>query len=290
MKICAITNGISQDYETACKIMNETGIEWAEIQEVYGKRIEYATLEQAHEIAALNEKYGIKVASVTTHAFVGIPVGSIEVGDEKYQEQMALLKNGFEIAKIVGAVHVRTMCFARQVVMFGTNGADQWASGGNKAWNKFITLFRPIVEEAKKAGISLIVENGFNGMLTSAWTADKLMEDLGEDLPVGFLWDPTNALNVHEAAFPEGYASATAKGKLAHVHIKDALVDTVKSSVRCVPIGLGTLAPYLLDMAAALRKDGYDGCVSLENIYRPEGGDYVDGYRIDIESLKKIFG
>ncbi len=288
MKICTITNGISQDYETCCQVMNETGIQYAELQEVYGKRIEFATLDQARQIRDLNEKYGIKAGVVTTHAFVGIPVNSLEVGDDKYNEQMALLKNGFEIAKIVGADYVRTMCFSRQVVQFGENGADQWVSGGNKAWPKFIELFRPIVRAAKEAGIKLIVENGFNGMLTSAWTYEKMLEDLGEDSDVGFLWDPTNALNVHEIPYPNAYECC--KKHLAHGHIKDALVDTVQSSVRCVPIGRGTLAPYLLDMAAALRADGYDGYVSLENIYRPDGGDFVDGYRIDIETLKEIFG
>ena len=54
-------------------------------------------------------------------------------------------------------------------------------------------------------------------------------------------------------------------------------------------IGRGDLAPYLTRIAKALRDDGYDGFVSLENIYRPEGKDYVDGYRIDIETLKEIF-
>lgn len=287
MKICAITNGISQDYETCCKVLKETGIEYAELQEVNGKRIEYATLDDARKIRDLNKAYGIKVASVTTHAFVGIGVGGIEVGDDKYNEQMALLKNGFEIAKIVEADYVRTMCFARQVVVFGEKGADQWVSGGNKAWPKFLELFKPIVAAAKEAGVKLIVENGFNGMLTSAWTFKKLKEDLGEDAPIGFLWDPVNALNVHEAAYPDAYECI--RGDLAHLHIKDALVDTVRSSVKCVPLGEGDMAPYLQGLANALRNDGYTGCVSLENIYRPEGGDFVDGYRIDIETLKRIF-
>ena len=83
MKISVITNGISQDYETACQIMNETGVKYAELQEAYGKRVEYLTLDDARKIKALNDQYGIEVASVTTHAFVGIGVGGIEVGDEK---------------------------------------------------------------------------------------------------------------------------------------------------------------------------------------------------------------
>lgn len=286
MKISAITNGISQDYETACQLMNETGVKYAELQEAYGKRVEYLTLDDARKIKALNDQYDIEVASVTTHAFVGIGVGGIEVGDEKYQEQMALLKNGIEIAKIVGAKHVRAMCFARQIVMWGKNGADQWNAGGNKAWPKFIELYRPIAKLAEEEGISLIVENGFNGMLTSAYTARRFIEDLGSP-NVSVLWDPANAAWVGDIAYPNGYEEV--KNCLGHVHIKDMLLDPIRSTAEVVAIGRGDLAPYLTRIAKALRDDGYDGFVSLENIYRPEGKDYVDGYRIDIETLKEIF-
>ena len=287
MKISVITNGISQDYETACKIMNETGVKYAELQEAYGKRVEYLTLDDARKIHALNEKYGIKVASVTTHAFVGIPVGSLEVGDAKYNEQMNLLKNGIAIAKIVGADHVRAMCFSRQIVMWGKNGADEWNAGGNKAWPKFIELYRPIAKLAEEEGISLIVENGFNGMLTSAYTARKFIEDLGSK-SVRILWDPANAAWVGDIAYPDGYNEV--KECLAHVHIKDMLLDPIRSTAEVVALGRGQIAQYCERIAAALRADGYDGYVSLENIYRPEGGEYVDGYREDIVTLKEIFG
>lgn len=286
MKISAITNGISQDYETACRIMNETGVKYAELQEAYGKRVELLSLEDARKIKALNDQYGIEVSSVTTHAFVGISVGGIEVGDAKYEEQMALLKNGIAIAKIVGAKHVRAMCFARQIVMWGKNGADQWNAGGNKAWPKFIELFKPIAKVAEEEGVSLIVENGFNGMLTSAYTSRRFIEDLGSK-NVSILWDPANAAWVGDIAYPDGYNEV--KNCLGHVHIKDMLLDPVRSTAEVVPIGRGDLAPYLTRIKAALEADGYDGFVSLENIYRPEGKDYVDGYRIDIATLKEIF-
>lgn len=68
MKISVITNGISQDYKTCCKVMNETGVQYAELQEIYGKRVELLTEEEAQKIRTLNEQYGIKPVSVTTHA------------------------------------------------------------------------------------------------------------------------------------------------------------------------------------------------------------------------------
>ncbi|MCQ5131105.1 hypothetical protein NE562_15675, partial [Butyricicoccus faecihominis] len=99
MKISVITNGISQDYETCCKILKETGVRYAELQEVYGKRVELLSEEEAQKIKSLNEQYGITPVSVTTHAFAGVDVMSLNVGDETYEKHMALLKNGIRVAK-----------------------------------------------------------------------------------------------------------------------------------------------------------------------------------------------
>ena len=52
MKVSVITNGISQDYETCCKIMQETGVQYAELQEVYGKRVELLSEQEAQQIKA----------------------------------------------------------------------------------------------------------------------------------------------------------------------------------------------------------------------------------------------
>lgn len=287
MKISVITNGISQDYETCCKVMNETGVKYAELQEAYGKRVELLTKEEAEKIRDLNTKYGIEVACVTTHAFVGIGVGGINVGDELYNKQMDLFKNGIMVARTVGTNMVRTMCFAKHMVMNGYHGSDVWNAGGNTAWPKFIELYRPIAAVAEEEGIDLIVENGFNGMITSGFLGKKFIEDLGSK-SVSMLWDPANALYVGDIAYPTAYNQL--KDVLGHVHIKDMVVNPIESWADVTPVGRGMLSQYLTPIAEALRADGYEGFVSLENIYRPDGGDFVDGYYIDIPTMQAIFG
>jgi len=267
--------------------MNETGVQYAELQEVWGKRIELCTIEEAEKIKALNEKYGIKVASVTTHAFVGIGVGTLEVGDETYNKQMELLKNGIAIAKVVEAEHIRAMPFTKAMVMWGYHGSEQWNAGGNKAWPKFIELYRPIAKLAEEEGISLTVENGFNAMITSGFLSAKFIKDLGSK-NVSILWDPANALYHFDAAYPEAYNAL--RGCIGYVHMKDLIVNPIEGWVDITAIGHGQMAQYFDRIAKALREDGYNGFVSLENIYKPDGGDFVDGYRIDIPNLIKIFG
>ncbi|MGI6175819.1 MAG: sugar phosphate isomerase/epimerase family protein [Christensenellales bacterium] len=286
MKVSAITNGISNDYEKACQIMNETGLEYAEIQHHNGVGIEKAPIEEAYRIKELNEKYGITPVCITTHAFVGIPVGSIEVGDDQYNQQMEYLKKGIAIAKILGVDIVRCMCFAKQIVTFGYHGAKDWIAGGNAAWDKLIALYRPIAQVAEEEGMDLAVENGFNGMISTTKLFRRLYEDLGCER-IKFLWDPANALYYQEKPTPEVYESI--KDVCAHIHIKDASVSVVDSRVDVRQIGRGDMAPYLQDLAESLKKNDYQGYVSLENIYQPDGGDFVDGYRIDIIELKRIF-
>ena len=218
MKVSVITNGISQDYETCCKVMNETGVQYAELQEVYGKRVELLTEEETLKIKALNEQYGIMPVSVTTHAFAGVGVMDLEIGDAVYEKHMNLLKNGIKIARIVGAPQVRAMPFTKAIVLHGAHGSDQWNAGGNKAWPKFIELYRPIAKLAEDEDITITVENGFNAMIVSGYQCRRFIEELGCD-KIKILWDPANALYYGDIPYPNAYNEV--KDCLGHVHIKD---------------------------------------------------------------------
>lgn len=287
MKIGAIIDGISSDCATVCEVLKDTGVRYAEFQSCNGKRIEQNTVAEAKECRNLLDAQGIAAACVTTHAFVGIPVSTIEIGDNEYGRQLDLLKNGIAIARELGAPFVRTMTFTKTIVTWGYHGADKWNAGENKSWGKFIDLFRPLVELAESEDIDLLVENCFNSMNTSAALTKKMIEDLDTDR-VKLLWDPANAFIYHE--FPTLDVYESVKHLIAHIHIKDAIVDSIMSTVDFCPIGSGMFAPYLSELAGALRRDGYDGVISLENVYRPDGQDFIDGYYTDIPALKRIFG
>jgi sugar phosphate isomerase/epimerase len=287
MKISTIIDGISTDCKTICEVMTKTGVKYAEFQSCSGRRIEENTLDEARAYKKLIDEYGITPSCVTTHAFAGVPITAVEVGDEIYQHHMSLLKNGIEIARILGCKQVRTMAFTKTIVTFGKNGADKWNAGNNTAWPKFLELFAPIAKLAEDEDIDILVEPCFNSMITSCWLFKKMVEDLGAKR-IKLLWDPCNNLYYHEYPTLDVYESI--KPYLAHIHIKDGIIDSVRSTNEFRAIGTGMMAPYLLDLADALRRDDYQGCISLENVFRPEGKDFRDGYYIDIESLKRIFG
>ena len=81
-KLGVITDGISRDLEHALEVMTEAGLEYAELQFVWDKEVGDLDDDQMAKALALIEKYGVKVACITRHNFVGLLVGAVEVGDE----------------------------------------------------------------------------------------------------------------------------------------------------------------------------------------------------------------
>ncbi len=49
------------------------------------------------------------------------------------------------------------------------------------------------------------------------------------------------------------------------------------------------MAPYLADIAAALKPDKYQGVVSLESVHRPDNGTFEDGFRQSLSTFKQLF-
>jgi hypothetical protein len=49
------------------------------------------------------------------------------------------------------------------------------------------------------------------------------------------------------------------------------------------------MAPYLGEIAAVLKRDNYQGVVSLESVYRPDGGTLEDGFRKSLPLFKRLF-
>lgn len=99
MKLGAITNGISQDFETALKTMSADGIEYAELQFIWDTEICHHTGEQNAEMKALLEKYGIRVACIMKHVLNGLDVMTTEIESDAYQQQLSLLKKSIELAR-----------------------------------------------------------------------------------------------------------------------------------------------------------------------------------------------
>lgn len=286
MKLGVITDGISTDFEYALKVMNETGIEYAELQFVWDKEIGDQTAEEIQKIKELVTQYKVKVPCITRHNFVGLPVMTTELEDEAYQKHMQALRRCIKIAKALGTDLVRVMSCRKEMIIFGYNGAEKWVASSG-AWEKLLKLMEPPVKLAEDAGIILAVETGNNAMITSGWLGKKLIDDLGTK-HLKIIWDIPNTLYCTDVPYPDAYEEI--KDYIGHIHIKDCKANIARATVRFCPLGEGDMAPYLQGIAGALKKDGYQGVISLESVYRPDNGTFEDGFRESLSVFKELFG
>ncbi|OVE79534.1 xylose isomerase [bacterium I07] len=286
MKLGVITDGIDRDLEHALKVMNETGLEYAELQFVWDKEIGDQTPEEIQKIKELINTYHVKVPCITRHNFVGMLVMATEPDDAAYQKHFDGLKRCIKIAKELNTNMVRIMSFRKEMIIFGTNGAEKWvASTGS--WDKLLKLMEAPIQLAEDENITLAVETGNNAMITSAWLGRKLIDDLGTN-NLKLIWDIPNTLYCTEIPYPDGYEAI--RGHIGHIHIKDCKSTISRATVQFCPLGEGDMAPYLEDIAAALKRDNYQGVVSLESVYRPQDGSFEDGYRKCLPAFKRLFG
>lgn len=286
LKLGVITDGISQDVETAFRFLNENEIEYGDLQFIWGKEIGDQTDEEVKDIKKLARKYRIKIGCLTRHNFAGLPSRMESLHSESYKAHMVKYRRCFEIANELDCPIVRIMSCKKDMILFGSHGAEQWVSAEG-AWDAQVELYREPVAYAEKMGTMIVTENCNGGQITSNYLAAKLIKELNTDI-LKILWDPCNALYCTEQAYPAGYEAG--EGLIGHIHIKDAKINIARASVEFRSLGQGDMAPYLYDIGEALKRDGYSGIVSLEANYRPEGREFIDGTRSSIAHFKRIFG
>lgn len=286
-KLGVIMDGVSRDMEHALKVISGAGLEYAELQFVWDAEVGDHTDEQIARMKELLDQYNIKVSCISRHIFGGVFLMGTELGDETYNFHMDKLKRCIAMAKELGTDLVRIMSYRKEMILFGGNGAEKWVVTGG-AWDKLMKMLEPPVKLAEDEGVTLVVETGNNAMITTGVLGRKMIDDIGSD-NLKLLWDPANSLYANEPTYPDGWEHLKG-GYLGHLHIKDVQGDIPSATVNMCPLGTGDMAPYLEPLAQALKDDGYQGGVSLENVYCPEGGTFEDGFNASVAEFKRIFG
>ncbi len=286
-KLGVITDGISREFEHALAVMNEFDLTQAELQFLWDKEVGDLTDAQMDRVQSLVKAHGVEVSCISRHAFGGLALGDLSTSAPAYLEHLDGLNRCIDMAQALDCSLVRIMSFKKEMILFGSYGADEWnvATG---AWDKARKLIDGAVRIAEDRDITLVVETGNNAITNSAYLACKMIDEVGSDR-LRLLWDPANALYSTETAYPDGY-EALRGGYLGHIHLKDVLVEIAKATISCRQLGTGQMTPYLADIAAALAADGYAGSISLESVYRPRGGSFEDGFRASVGALQRLFG
>ena len=285
-KLGVITDGISREFEHALSVMNETGLEYAELQYLWDKEVGDLNDKEMEKAQSLIKAHEMKVSCISRHNFAGMLVGDTEVGDTNYNRHMDGLQRCIDMALELDTNVVRIMSFRREMILFGSSGADHWVTSTG-AWDKLLKLLDLPVKLAEEKNINLVLETGNNAMVPSAWLGQKLINDIGSDR-LRILWDPANSLYANEPTYPDGW-EALKDGYIGHFHIKDAKVNMAHAHVEFCEMGKGDMAPYLEPLANDMKLNNYNGFISLESVYRPDGGSFEDGYRASLPKFKELF-
>ena len=274
-KLGAISDGISEDFEVALKILKSYGLGWVEIRNVWGIYNTEASPAQIRRIKELLGKHEINVAAVDTALFKCTLPGTRIIVQEKdiypYAKQMDLLKRAMDRAHAWGTDKLRGFTFWRV--------ADYAAIEG-----QVVEEMEKAAELARQGGMRLVIENEGSCNVGTARELARLLNRL-KAVNVGANWDVGNGYWYGEVSFPDGYALLDPK-RIWHVHVNGVACEAGFEKCRETFADLGQID--LAGQLRALLRDGYQETISLECEFEAPGMSHEQTTRRSIEGFLKV--
>lgn len=273
VRLGVTTDEIDEDLLAAARFLREYGLQYAEIRNLWRKYNTAHPIEKIREARALLDEHGVKTSVLATGFFkVPLPPETPE-GQAALDEQWALLEGAIARAKIFGTDKLR---------IFGFNFKDAQDRGDDKAYARIFELLREAAGRAGRAGVRLAVENvGGSYILTGADSA-RLLKAVKHD-SLSLTWDPNNAGQAGERAFPDGYRLLD-PARIIHVHLRDYRRRPDGKYEWCA-VGDGEFDN--LGQIRALLKAGYKESFTLETHYRHPDGKAA-ATRTSLTALLKV--
>ncbi|HLJ55897.1 MAG TPA: sugar phosphate isomerase/epimerase family protein [Chthonomonadaceae bacterium] len=274
MRLSAITDEISQDFEHALDVLGEYGARGAELRGLWGVNIADLTDGQADRAKEALTQRGMSVAALSTPFFkCDLDMGAENAGEAAGRmhlatprglpQQMDMLRRCIDLARHFDTSIIRVFSFWRKAPL--TPDLEE----------QIVEAFREPVEIASRAGVTLGLENEHACYIGTGAEAARIAAQVASP-NFKIVWDPGNAYYAGETPFPAGYKEA--KPWVVHVHVKDAVTITTPDrgpQPRWCVVGDGEID--YVGQFAALQASGYTGWISLETHYVPETGSGPDG-------------
>ncbi|HLH16163.1 MAG TPA: sugar phosphate isomerase/epimerase family protein [Bryobacteraceae bacterium] len=258
IKLGITTDEIDDDVLTAARFLREHRLKWAEVRNIWGPYNTEQPIEKVKEAARIFDENGIRVSIEGTGFFkVPLPPETPE-GQAKLDEQWKLLDRALERARAFGTDKLRIFTF---MLRRGEQPSE-------RSYARIDELLREAARRAK--GFRLAVENIGGGHVGTGAEAGALLKRVKEE-NVGINWDPNNAGQMGEQAFPDGYRHLD-PARIFHVHLRD-YKHQPDGKVVWAAVGTGEFDN--LGQIRALLKDGYKETFTLETHWRdPKGKMY----------------
>ena len=125
-KLGVIADGISQNFEYALDVMNEFELEYAELQFLWGKEVGDLNTAEMNKVKNLVNAHEMKVSCISRHIFGGLLIGEMQQDNSVYLEHLDALRRCIDMAKVLECPLVRVMSFRKEMILFGSHGANDW--------------------------------------------------------------------------------------------------------------------------------------------------------------------
>lgn len=273
-KLGAISDGFSQNFDEALRVMRSYGLMWVEIRQVFGIYNTEASPAQVRQMKDLVDKYGFRVSVIDSALYKCTLPGTVPIVKERdsypYTSQMELLKRACDRAHALGASNIRGFTFWR--VAQPGQLTDRIAGELDKA-----------ALVAQREGMRLAIENEET---CNAATGHELARVLSKAPAsnLGANWDVGNGYWQGERSFPDGY-NALDKSRIWHVHLKG--VECQPGFKNCSEAFAGQGENELTAQLRQFLQDGYNGTMSLECEFEARALSHEETTRRSLESLLK---
>lgn len=244
-KLGIITDEVSQDLDEVIELAKRYGLETLELRSVNDRGIHLHSDEEIEQIALKVKSAGLTVCALSA------PIFKCDLDQPSEIEQhFAIASRSIDIARRLGAKFVRGFSF--------------WAKEPfEQALPLVVEQLRKMAKLFEEAGLTFVLEFDPSVYASNGRKVRALLDQINSPNvqalfdPGNDLWDPDG-----EVPYPDGYEHL--KGKIAHIHLKDAIRKG--DEIEGVAIGNGEV-----DYASLFKRlvdDQYDGYLIVETHYR----------------------
>jgi len=226
---------------------------------------------------------GIRLEVIADENFVDVLAAGCDAGiryDERLEQdvfgsaytigdQPRLSKRAFEIAEMTGARIIRVFSYWR-------------TTDPERCVDQIVAALKDLADRAAERGLIIGLENEQACNAGTGAETGRVLAALDHPA-LKAIWDPANASILGEIPFPDGYSKVPAS-RIVHVHAKDCVVSDYKPTWG----PLGEMGIDWRGQLAALKRDGYQGAISLETHWRGSDGDRLKASIICGENLREL--
>lgn len=271
-KLGAISDGFSQNFEDALKVMAGYGLKWVEIRNVFGIYNTEASAAQVQQIRDSLNKYNFRVSVIDSALYKCALPGTAPVKAQKdlypYAGQMDLLKRACDRAHTLGAEKIRGFTFWRvaQPEMLSQRIADELEKAS---------------EVVRHAGLRLVIENEETCNAATGRELGRILT-VTHASNVGANWDVGNGYWQGEVSFPDGYKALDRK-RIWHMHLKGVVCGA--NFKNCSEAIAGQGQNDLTGQFRQLLRDGYQETMSLECEFHSPGLTHLETTKRSLEGV-----